>query len=254
MAGTSTGGEVLLLRILGRLADAPTAPAGAGTAPDGSHEDRFVESFPAARQGYARELLDLARASYRLRDDDNVFLARIEALCTQSLAEARRRLSARTGKAADHLSAGQAAGLLRDRGSAWPEALEAPPRAAPSPPTRYRQLVGQPAGPGLASGPARVIRQPDDVLEFRPGDVLVCDAVDPGITVLVPLAVAVVERRGGMLIHGAIIAREYGLPCVTGVADATERIPPGQTITVDGFLGIVTVDTGPLAAGTEPGP
>ena len=44
-----------------------------------------------------------------------------------------------------------------------------------------------------------------------------------------------------MLIHGAIIAREYGLPCVTGVADATSRITTGQTITVDGFLGIVTL-------------
>jgi pyruvate,water dikinase len=52
---------------------------------------------------------------------------------------------------------------------------------------------------------------------------------------------AVVERRGGMLIHGAIIAREYGLPCVTGVPDATARIETGDRLTVDGYLGIVTV-------------
>jgi pyruvate,water dikinase len=44
-----------------------------------------------------------------------------------------------------------------------------------------------------------------------------------------------------MLIHGAIIAREYGLPCVTGVVDATRRIRTGQTVTVDGYLGIVTI-------------
>ncbi len=61
------------------------------------------------------------------------------------------------------------------------------------------------------------------------------------MTFVMPLAAGIVERRGGMLIHGAIIAREYGLPCVTGVAGATSRITTGQTITVDGYLGIVTL-------------
>jgi phosphohistidine swiveling domain-containing protein len=50
-----------------------------------------------------------------------------------------------------------------------------------------------------------------------------------------------VERRGGMLIHGAIIAREYGLPCVTGVPQATTLIASGDSLTVDGYLGIVTL-------------
>jgi len=49
------------------------------------------------------------------------------------------------------------------------------------------------------------------------------------------------ERVGGMLIHGAIIAREYGLPCITGIPDATELIQSGDVITVDGYLGIVTI-------------
>jgi pyruvate,water dikinase len=62
------------------------------------------------------------------------------------------------------------------------------------------------------------------------------------MTFVVPLAVGVVERRGGMLIHGAIIAREYGLPCVTGVPDAVSLIRTGDSITVDGYLGIVTLD------------
>jgi len=55
------------------------------------------------------------------------------------------------------------------------------------------------------------------------------------------LAAGIIERRGGMLIHGAIIAREYGIPCVTGVPEATRRIRTGDHITVDGYLGIVTV-------------
>ena len=59
---------------------------------------------------------------------------------------------------------------------------------------------------------------------------------------VVPLAAAVIERRGGMLIHGAIIAREYGLPCVTGVPDATALVRTGDRLTVDGYLGVVTVE------------
>ena len=65
--------------------------------------------------------------------------------------------------------------------------------------------------------------------------------MDPSITFIVPLASAIVERRGGMLIHGAIIAREYGLACVTGIPDATSLIHTGDTVTVDGYLGIVTI-------------
>jgi pyruvate,water dikinase len=61
------------------------------------------------------------------------------------------------------------------------------------------------------------------------------------MTFVAPLAVAVVERRGGMLIHGAIIAREYGLPCITGVPRATELIKTGDLLTVDGHLGLVIV-------------
>ncbi len=61
------------------------------------------------------------------------------------------------------------------------------------------------------------------------------------MTYIVPLAAGIVERRGGMLIHGAIIAREYGLPCVTGVPLATELIHAGDRLTVDGYLGIVVI-------------
>ena len=86
-----------------------------------------------------------------------------------------------------------------------------------------------------------MIQNHSDLINFKHGEVLVCDAVDPNITFVVPLATAVVERRGGMLIHGAIIAREYGLPCITGVPDATSLIQTGDNITVDGYLGIVTI-------------
>jgi pyruvate,water dikinase len=104
---------------------------------------------------------------------------------------------------------------------------------------KARQLTGQPAGPGLARGRARVVRSPDDLGRFRSGEILICDAVDPNMTFVIPLAAGIVERRGGMLIHGAIIAREYGLPCVTGVPEILRFVASGDVVTVDGYLGIV---------------
>jgi pyruvate,water dikinase len=86
------------------------------------------------------------------------------------------------------------------------------------------------------------VTDPDGLFSFRSGERLVCDALDPNMTFVVPLAAGIVERRGGMLVHGAIIAREYGIPCVTGVEDATARIRDGQTVLVDGFKGEVTLD------------
>lgn len=66
------------------------------------------------------------------------------------------------------------------------------------------------------------------------------------MTFVVPLAAAVVERQGHMLIHGAIIAREHGLPCVTGFPDATSPVQSGDLLTVDGYLGIVSVGSGEI--------
>lgn len=70
-----------------------------------------------------------------------------------------------------------------------------------------------------------------------------CDAIAPNMTFVIPLVAAIVERRGGMLIHGAIIAREYGLPCVKGIPQATEFIATGDDITVDGYFGLVMKHT-----------
>ena len=102
-------------------------------------------------------------------------------------------------------------------------------------------MVGQPAGPGIATGVARVIEGQEELLGFKRGEILVCDALSPTMTFVISLASAVVERRGGMLIHGAIIAREYGIPCVTGVPDAARIIRTGMRLTVDGYLGVVRV-------------
>ena len=203
--------------------------------------DRFLDEYGDGNREKGLELLELARASYRLRDDDNIHLGRIEAQVLAAIQETDRRIGETAGKP-------QIVGRRKKlqaaiAGSNHMDKPAETGRNATDPSTflQARQLTGQPAGPGVAKGRARVIRQHTDLPDFMNGDILVCDAVDPNMTFVVPLAAAVVERRGGMLIHGAIIAREYGLPCVTGITDATSLIQTGDTITVDGYLGIVTV-------------
>jgi pyruvate,water dikinase len=185
-------------------------------------------------------MLDLGRASYKLRDDDNIYLGRIEAQLVNAVDRALDRLEERLGDRPEGLENEEVAFALRESG--WRPGMDA---FGPMPdiPRRFgaRQLVGQPSAGGVARGKARVILDESDLFEFKAGEVLVTDAIDPNMTFVVPLASAVVERRGGMLIHGAIIAREYGLPCVTGLSNATEYIHTGDEITVDGYLGIVSV-------------
>jgi pyruvate,water dikinase len=206
-------------------------------------EQAFFSEFSKGEKAFARELLDLARASYQLRDDDNTYLGRIEGQVLAAVEEGVGRKGGKVGNAATIEDAERVVAALRDGvalASTSPEPI-AETRVREDFHLRPRQLIGQPAGPGVASGRARVIQNHSDLFGFKSGEILVCDAVDPNMTFVVPMAAAVVERRGGMLIHGAIIAREYGLPGVTGVADAAKQIRTGNPITVDGFLGIVIV-------------
>jgi len=200
-------------------------------------QQKYLAAFDADQQNWAQKLLDLARNSYQLRDDDNIYLGRIEAQLLAAVQEAKYRLkdsSNRTDlKILKQVLIEVDMTAEQDKSAAQTQKTGEKIKA--------RQLTGHPAGPGIANGKARVIHRHEDLADFKHGEVLVCDAVDPNITFVVPLATAVVERRGGMLIHGAIIAREYGLPCITGVPDATSLIQTGDTITVDGYLGIVTL-------------
>jgi rifampicin phosphotransferase len=201
----------------------------------------FINKFEGEQKTRAEEMLELARNSYQLRDDDNIYLGRIESQLLAAIQEAMQRLQNRTAKSLRQ---------VLEEVDFKPETRKSIPTAAVSGGLlQARQMTGQPSGPGIAKGFARVIGSHSDLAGFKSGEVLVCDAVDPNMTFVVPLASAVVERRGGMLIHGAIIAREYGLPCITGVPDAVTLIKTGDEITVDGYLGIVTLgDTGPLNA------
>jgi len=102
-------------------------------------------------------------------------------------------------------------------------------------------LKGVPASPGCVTAPACVLHSVEDFARMRPGDVLVAGTTTPAWTPLFAMASAVVTDIGGPLSHGSIVAREYGIPAVMGTGVATHRIRDGQTITVDGGAGVVTI-------------
>ena len=108
-------------------------------------------------------------------------------------------------------------------------------------------LVGTGVSPGVHEGVVRVLDSPVGA-QLRPGEVLVAASTDPGWTPLFLLAGALVMEVGGAVSHGAIVAREYGIPAVATVPDATVRLRTGQRVRVDGGAGVITlldVDAGP---------
>jgi rifampicin phosphotransferase len=102
-------------------------------------------------------------------------------------------------------------------------------------------LTGVPGSPGSATGRARVVLDPADPFALEPGDVLVAPITDPAWTPLFVPAAAVVVNVGAQVSHAVIVSRELGIPCVVSVQDATERIPDGAMVSVDGSTGTVTV-------------
>ncbi len=101
-------------------------------------------------------------------------------------------------------------------------------------------LKGTPASGGIVSGKARVLLDPTGA-RLEPGEILVAPSTDPGWTPLFFTASGLVMEMGGPMSHGAIVAREYGIPAVVGVTGAIEHITTGQQITVDGTRGTITL-------------
>ncbi len=110
-------------------------------------------------------------------------------------------------------------------------------------------LVGSAASVGVVSGPARVVLDPAGAY-LEPGEILIAPSTDPGWTPLFLTAAGLVMEMGGSMSHGAVVAREYGLPAVVGVPDATSRISTGDWVTVDGAAGSVLV----ASKSSRPGP
>ena len=138
----------------------------------------------------------------------------------------------------------------RDRRRRPPRSIGAPP-AAPVPSSAIRDLSyrvqqtggdvlrGVAASPGRGRGPARLVNGPADFERFQRGDVLVCRATTVSWVPLFNMASGIVADVGGALSHAALVAREFGIPAVTGTGTALETLIDGELVEVDGTAGTV---------------
>lgn len=102
-------------------------------------------------------------------------------------------------------------------------------------------LKGLPASAGQATGIARIVHNLRELNRVKPGDILVTNSTDPGWTPVFLLIRGLVLETGGILSHGTVLSREYGLPAVTSVKSATHLVKDGELITIDGSQGTVTL-------------
>ena len=128
-------------------------------------------------------------------------------------------------------------------------AAAAPTAGRSGSPDGTGQWSGIAVSPGAARGPARLVRDPNDAGHLQPGDILCAPSTDPGWTPLFLRAAGIIMETGGYLSHGAIVAREYGIPAVANVPGILSLLTDGEDVAVDGFTGRVSREiTRPSAA------
>jgi rifampicin phosphotransferase len=171
------------------------------------------------------------------RAEDVFFLTRAEldtrAAPLQELVNQRRDTWERQRRLLAPLTIGRPPRLIAKELLATVDAVRTPGAVAEG------AIVGQPASPGRASGPVRILHGPGDFDRFQPGEVLVARATAPAWTPLFARAVAVVTDGGTLAAHASLVAREYGIPAVVATGDATTRLSDGQVVTVDGGAGTI---------------
>ena len=234
-----------------------------------------LAAVPAWLRPIARRMLARARRGAALRENAKSGSAAAVALVRQLWLEAGRRMQAAgridAAREAFHLSIFDieawltgawdgtgARALVGDRQATLaaqqemelPGVIEESPSAAPgarpgglaaaAPAPEGDAWAGVAAAPGAAEGVACVLRTPHDGGRMRRHDVLVAPSTDPGWTPLFLRASALVTETGGYLSHGAVVAREFGLPAVVNVRDAMRLIGDGDRLRVDGDAGRVT--------------
>jgi phosphoenolpyruvate synthase/pyruvate phosphate dikinase len=209
-------------------------------------EADYLQKAGPVKKHEASNWLRIGRLSWKLRDDDNILLGKLEHELYSYAKEALNRLQKASLLSAipEKINLEDWSAILESLQSGlelktldYQEAAAGEKRAALKP----RQLIGQPSSVGIATARARVIHSVADFKAVAGGEILVFDAVQPQMTFIISLAAGIIERRGGMLVHSSIIARELGIPAVNGVSRATELIETGDLVTVNGDLGLVVI-------------
>jgi pyruvate,water dikinase len=197
-----------------------------------AHKFHLVTLFAAGRRLLLPVGTELARAGRLAHAVDIFFLTLAEARSGLAGADFRGVVSERR-EGYDHERRRRHVPRVLLSDGSMPTADDALPTAG--------ALPGTPASPGRITAKARVIRDPVGA-HLQPGEILVAPSTDPGWTPLFLSAGGLVMEMGGAMSHGAVVAREYGIPAVVGVPGATDRITTGHVITIDGTTGFVHLE------------
>ncbi|MFE4544847.1 PEP/pyruvate-binding domain-containing protein [Arthrobacter sp. NPDC056727] len=200
---------------------------------------RLIVAFDVLRRQLQQVGQDLARAGRIPAPDDVFFLDLTEARVGLRGADLRGLAAERRRNYEREMRRRHIPRLLLSDGTDAEAAMAAQTRASSA--GQPGALAGAAASAGTVTGKARVILDPAGA-HLEPGEILVAPSTDPGWTPLFMTAGALVMEMGGPISHGAVVAREYGIPAVVSVPDATLRIKTGDTVTVDGAAGTVTVE------------
>lgn len=193
----------------------------------------FLMGIDGARAA-ARQLGMQGLAEGGYQDVDDPFYLTFEELTTGPPANADELIAFRRARRAEYDKLN-----LPVTFSGMPEPVAAPPDNDGD---RSGMVVSGVAGShGVVEGPVRVVFDPEGDETLDPDEILVCRITDPSWAALFTLAAALVIDFGAAASHGAIVAREMGIPCVIGTGDGTRRFRTGDVVRVDGGAGTVTM-------------
>jgi len=140
------------------------------------------------------------------------------------------------------LVADRKAEFLRYEDTTPPKFLQGSREFNDPPPRGGVAMRGIPASQGILTAPVRVLHSIQEIWRVRAGEILVVPRTNPGWTPVFSKIGGLVTETGGVLSHGAVVSREYGIPAVTNVTDACTLFKTGQVVTIDGVEGVVTVE------------
>ena len=194
-----------------------------------------VRLFNLIRQELLKCGAELVAAGKLILSDDLMYLTYTEMadFANQDDSTAWRELIASRRRAAElEKHRRQIPRLLLSDGRAFYEGIQAAEGST--------AIAGSPVSPGSVEGSVRVVLNPHHA-DLQPGEIMVCPGTDPSWTPLFLTASGLIMEVGGMMTHGAVVAREYGIPAVVGVDRATERLSTGMRIRLDGSSGQIVI-------------
>lgn len=191
----------------------------------------FLQSIDVARAAAKTLGADLAQGGV-LDDPADVQYLTYEEITGRRFDDVRRKVADRRAKREEYLRI-----RLPDTWQGAPEAVVVSDAAEQAPDV----IKGMPVAPGIVEGRARIVTDPEVGIEIEPGEVLVCNTTDPSWASYFLVASALVIDIGGAMSHGAIVARELGVPCVINTRIGTRAIHNGDLIHVDGGAGEVRI-------------